>query len=357
MIKVLHVMPMLGVGGASNLMSEIIPNLNSHPDIKAELVISKFLDKSFLPRYKKAGVYVHVIGGGSTHSIKNIFQIARLIKDYDLVHVHLFPSLYWVAIANLFINKPLVYTEHSTSNSRRGKWFLRGIEKWAYNHYRKIICISEQTKDSLRDWIKAKDDDSRFEVINNGVNLDSFKDIKRERLYPYALIMVARFVAAKDHETVIKAMTLLGNDIHLVLVGDGERKASCEKLVDELGLKERVHFAGVQSDIPKWLGKVDIGIQSSHWEGFGLAAVEMMAAGLPVVASDVDGLKQVVDGAGVLFPHGDYEKLAEEVKRLISDKEYYNRIQLNCLERSNSYGIESTVQKYIDTYKNILQCK
>ena len=102
MIKVLHVMPMLGVGGASNLMSEIIPNLNSHPDIKAELVISKFLDKSFLPRYKKAGVYVHVIGGGSTHSIKNIFHIARLINDYDLVHVHLFPSLYWVAIATQY---------------------------------------------------------------------------------------------------------------------------------------------------------------------------------------------------------------------------------------------------------------
>lgn len=354
MIKVLHVMPMLGVGGASNLMSEIIPNLNSHPDIKAELVISKFLDKSFLPRYKKAGVYVHVIGGGSTHSIKNIFHIARLINDYDLVHVHLFPSLYWVAIANLFINKPLVYTEHSTSNSRRGKWFLRGIEKWAYNHYRKIICISEQTKNSLQDWIKAKDDDSRFVVINNGVDLNSFKDIEKERLYPHTLIMVARFAAAKDHETVIKAMTLLNDDVHLILVGDGERKASCEKLVDELGLKERVHFVGVQSDIPKWLGKADIGIQSSHWEGFGLAAVEMMAAGLPVVASDVDGLKQVVEGAGILFPHGDYEKLAEEVKKLIVDKDYYSQTKQKCLECSKRYGIESTVQKYIDVYKNIL---
>lgn len=63
MIIVLHVMPMLGVGGASNLMSEIIPKLNTHPDIKAELVISKFLDKSFLPRYEKAGVKVHLIGG------------------------------------------------------------------------------------------------------------------------------------------------------------------------------------------------------------------------------------------------------------------------------------------------------
>lgn len=357
MIKVLHVMPMMGVGGASNLMSEIIPIQNVHPNIKAELVISKFLDKSFLPRYEKAGVKVHVIGGGSTHSLKNIFHIASLIKDYDVIHVHLFPSLYWVALANIFIKKPLVYTEHSTSNSRRGKWFLQGIEKWAYKHYRRIICISEQTKDSLQEWIKTKDNDSRFVVINNGVDLNSFKDIERERLYPHTLIMVARFAAAKDHETVIKAMTLLDDDVHLVFVGDGERKSTCEKLVNELGLNNRIHFAGVQSDIPKWLGKADIGIQSSHWEGFGLAAVEMMAAGLPVVASDVDGLKQVVAGAGVLFPHGDYKKLAEEVKELISDEDYYDSTKQKCLEHSKSYGIDFTVQKYIDVYKDILSRK
>lgn len=355
MIKVLHVMPMLGVGGASNLMSEIIPCLNSQPGIKAELVISKFLDKSFLPRYKNAGVNVHVIGGGSTHSFKNIFQIARLIKDYDVVHVHLFPSLYWVALANTFCHKPLVYTEHSTSNSRRGKWFLRGVEKWAYKHYRRIICISEQTKNSLQSWIKANDDDSRFVVINNGVNLSSFKNTQIEQIYPHTLIMVARFAPAKDHETVIRALTLLDDDVHLIFVGDGERKATCEKLVDELGLKDRVHFAGVQSDIPKWLGKADIGIQSSHWEGFGLAAVEMMAAGLPVVASDVDGLKQVVEGAGLLFPHGDYEKLAEEVGKLLSDKDYYNSTKHKCLERSINYSIDSTVKKYIDIYKML--CK
>jgi glycosyltransferase involved in cell wall biosynthesis len=295
-----------------------------------------------------------VIGGGSTLSLKNIFHIAGLIKDYDVIHVHLFPSLYWVALANIFIKKPLVYTEHSTSNSRRGKWFLRGIEKLAYKHYRRIICISEQTQISLRDWIKAKDNDSRFVVINNGVDLNSFKDIEGERLYPHTLIMVARFAAAKDHETVIKAMTLLDDNVHLIFVGDGERKSTCEKLVDELGLNNRIHFAGVQSDIPKWLGKADIGIQSSHWEGFGLAAVEMMAAGLPVVASDVDGLKQVVDGAGALFPHGDYKKLAEEVKKLIYDKDYYDSTKQKCLDRSKFYGIDSTVQKYIDVYKDIL---
>lgn len=354
MIKVLHVMPMLGVGGASNLMSEIIPMLNMHPDIKAELVISKFLDKSFLPRYEKAGVKVHLIGGGSTRSFINIFHIARLIKDYDVIHVHLFPSLYWVAFANIIVKKPLVYTEHSTSNSRRGKLLLRGIEKWAYKHYRRIVCISEQTKKSLQSWIKAKDNDSRFMVINNGVDLDSFANIERERLYPHTLIMVARFAAAKDHETVIKAMTLLNDDVHLIFVGDGDRKSSCENLVEELGLKDRIHFVGVQSDIPKWLGKADLGIQSSHWEGFGLAAVEMMAAGLPVVASDVDGLKQVVAGAGVLFPHGDYKKLAEEVKKLISNKVYYNSTKQRCLDCSKSYGIELTVQKYIDVYKDIL---
>jgi glycosyltransferase involved in cell wall biosynthesis len=262
--------------------------------------------------------------------------------------------LYWVAFANLFVKRKLVYTEHSTYNKRRNKWYLAPFERWAYSRYTKIISISDQTESNLKSWLNVDGEDKRFVVINNGVNLNEFKDCAHEKEYPHTLIMVARFAPAKDQATIIRAMALLDKDVHLILVGDGETIESCKVLASELAVNERVHFVGMQSDIPNWIAKADIGIQSLHWEGFGLTAVEMMAGGLPVVASDVEGLKQVVEGAGILFPHGDYEKLADIVKRLLSDAEYYEQVKRRCLERCERYSIKSMVESYINVYKEIL---
>ena len=121
-----------------------------------------------------------------------------------------------------------------------------------------------------------------------------------------------------------------------------------------LGVEERVHFVGRQSDIPKWIEIADIGIQSSIWEGFGLTAVEMMAGGLPVVASDVEGLRDVVYGAGELFPSGDYERLAKIINQMIEDKDYYELLRSRCISRSKNYDIGTMVNAYIDMYNRIV---
>lgn len=354
MIKVLHIMPILSVGGASRLMSEIVPMMNSSENIKVDFLISQCLNDTFMPVFEKTGVKVYILGN-SIYSPLNIFKIAKYLKQYDIIHVNLFPSIYLVALANIIVRKPLVYTEHNTTNNRRNKKYLQPLEKWVYKQYRKIISISEGTRQNLKTWINADKEDERFVVINNGVNLDAFKNIKKEYIYPNTLIMVARFAPAKDQATIIKAMTLLDKDVHLILVGDGETIESCKKMASELAVNERVHFVGTQSDVPSWIGKADIGIQSSHWEGFGLTAVEMMAGGLPVVASDVEGVKQVVEGAGVLFPHGDYGKLAEEIKKLLYDKDYYELVKDRCMERSEMYDIKAMVESYVNVYKEILQ--
>ena len=349
-------MPILSVGGASRLMSEIIPLINNSGKVKAEFLIDKCLNTTFMSEYKKNCIKVHILEL-PIYSPLNIFRIAYLIKDYDIIHVNLFPTLYWVAFANMLLHKPLIYTEHSTTNSRRNKWYFRIPEKWVYKQYKKIISISEGTEANLKKWIHADKDDTRFVVINNGVSLEAFKNCSHEHLYPHTLIMVARFAPAKDQATIIKAMTLLDKDVHLILVGDGETIESNKKLALKMAVNERVHFVGTQADVPSWIGRADVGIVSSHWEGFGLTAVEIMAGGLPVVASDVEGVKQVVEGAGLLFPHGDYEKLAEIIKELLYNKEYYEQVKRDCLERSKKYGIKAMVDSYINVYKEVMQCK
>ena len=347
-------MPVLSVGGASRLMSEIIPRINQSQEYEVEFLINRCIDSSFMPKFEKAGIKVHELKSSRIYSPLNIFQIAKYIKGYDLIHANLFPTLYWTAIANIFSRRTLVYTEHSTSNSRRNKRYFRLIEKWVYKQYDKIISISDGTEKNLREWVQARNDDKRFVVINNGVDLAAFRKIKHESVYPQTLIMIGRFAPSKDQKTVIRAMPLLNDEVHLILVGDGELIGSCKELAREIRVSGRVHFVGTQADVPSWIGKADVGILSSHWEGFGLTAVEMMAGGLPVVACDIDGVKQVVDGAGVLFPHEDYKALAYILSKLLNDTAYYDDVKQKCKERCDKYDIKTMVESYIDVYKNLL---
>lgn len=168
------------------------------------------------------------------------------------------------------------------------------------------------------------------------------------------VIQISAFRNQKDQETLIKAMQYCSENVILWLVGDGENRMKCENLVKELNLSERIIFLGIRTDIPQLLRNTDIVVLSSHWEGFGLAIVEGMATNLPVIASDVPGLRDIVNGAGLLFPVGDEKILAEKINSLISDKDFYERTAKACFERAKQYDINVMVEQYIELYKHLL---
>lgn len=174
-MKILFISPVLSIGGTSKLMSEIIPMINAYKGIEVDFLISRCVNDAFMPLFNKADIKVHTLNL-SAYNPLIIFKIAKYLKRYDVIHVNLFPLQYWTAIANLVCRKPMVYTEHNTYNDRRDKWYLRVVEKWVYKRYRKIISISEATQVNLKKWLNAANDDKRFVVINNGVNLESFKN-------------------------------------------------------------------------------------------------------------------------------------------------------------------------------------
>ncbi len=350
-MRILQVIESLKIGGAERLLSDMLPLMAEHHQVT--LLVNRDIDNDFSRRVKAAGVRVEVLENIGLHSLKNIFRLRKAFKDYDVVHVHLFPTLYWAALASLCSSVPLVLTEHSTSNRRRGRWYFRPIEQFVYSRYQRVISISQQTQDALTDWLRISHDSSRFVVVNNGINLSAFSHHERQKDYPHTLVMVSRFVASKDQMTVIRALSLLPNDVHVIFVGDGEALIHCKDLASALGVADRTHFVGSQSDVSLWIAQADIGVQSSHWEGFGLTAVEMMAAGLPVVASSVEGLRQVVEGAGVLFEAGNAPELANAVSQLLSDADYYKKIANQCAARSADYDIRMMVNQYLKTYSSL----
>ncbi|MBD5632815.1 MAG: glycosyltransferase family 4 protein [Clostridia bacterium] len=345
-MKILHIINSLEIGGAQRLLSDLIP-IQIQQGLEVDVLVGDDKESKFSEIISNSECNILKINRKKYKSFSGIRTIRQLIRDYDIVHVHLFPSLYLVALASLGLKTKLIYTEHSTSNRRRDKAYLRPIEQFIYKQYDKIISISQQTQTALQKWLQSYD--NRFVVINNGVDVRKFEYVKSP-VKNKSLIMISRFVPAKDQATAIKALQYLDSDITLTLVGDGENLDHCKNLAQTIGVYDRINFLGSRSDVPELISSSYIGIQSSNWEGFGLTAVEIMAAGKPVIASDVDGLKQVVEGAGIIFQNGNANQLAEKIKLLINNKDLYNAVSSKCNNRASQFDIKHMAYEYNRIY-------
>lgn len=347
-MRILHVITSLEFGGAQRLLVDLLP-LQSALD-EVTLLVYERVYNDFERTIEEAGIKILCLNEHIFHNPRVIFRLRKIFRDYDLVHAHLFPTIYWASLAARGVGVKLVYTEHSTSNSRRNKSYFRPIERLMYSRYDRIISISQQTQEALTSWLGQRDE--RFVVINNGVDTKKFSSVKVS-VVPKSLIMVSRFASSKDQETVIRAMEHIDKEAVLRFVGDGENRTHCEVLAQELGVSDRVQFLGSRSEVPELIASSYIGIQSSNWEGFGLTAVELMAAGKPVIATNVDGLKQVVEGAGEIFNVGNASELAAQVNYLLHDREYYQMIAKKCIQRAITYDISLMSEKYLKLYKSL----
>ncbi len=360
-MKILHIINSLHFGGAEKLLLDTVPEYIQR-GVETEILL---LDGHKTPFYtdlmEKYQVKIHA--NPRKYSIYNplhILRIRRRIKHYDIVHVHLFPSLYWTALATLFLRytTKLIVTEHNTENRRRNVPLLKYIDRYVYKKYDKIIAISEGVKENLQKHLGKHH--HTICTINNGIDTQLFREA-----IPYSknalgipesakiIVQVSSFTAQKDQNTLLKAISLVPEEVHLLLIGDGPLKEEKQELAFTLKINQNVHFLGYRTDIPQLLKTSDISVLSSHYEGFGLAIVEGMASGNPCVASDVSGLSEVIGEAGILFEQGDYIQLKEILQQLLSDHEYYKKIQKKCTERAQQYDVSLMVDAYMNLYNTL----
>lgn len=358
-MKILQVITSLSTGGAEKLISEISPMLRDKGH-QIDVLAFDGTDTAFKKTLTDKGIKVYSFGKEcNVYNPLFIFRLAKIMKNYDIVHTHNTAPQLFAAIGSLLCSVQLCTTEHTTSNRRRDwKWYAL-IDKWMYSRYRKVICISDSTEQNLREFIK--DNSDKICTISNGINVTSYShavSVDKSTISKHperkVVAMVAGFRYQKDQETLIRAFNYLPEDYELWLVGDGERRSMIEQCIKDNNLENRVLLLGIRSDIPSILKSVDVVVQSSHWEGFGLAAVEGMAAGKPVVASDVEGLAQVVEGAGILFTLGDDKQLADIIKQLLEDYTFSQKVSAKCWERAQKFDIQKMVDAYNDVYMGLV---
>ena len=366
-MRILQVITSLDMGGAETLVVNLIPRLQDLGHT-VDLCVFDGTETPLTQRLKKESpqTKIYTLGHGVYNPLY-IFKLVKIMKNYDIVHTHNSSPQLFVAIADLFQQTKLVSTEHNTSNRKRNwKWY-RPIESWMYGRYDHIICISKIAEEKLREYMAGEwliETSNKFKsitTINNGIDVNAIseavpcKELLELKENRKAILMVAGFRKQKDQDTILKALTLLDkNKFEVWFAGIGERMEEVQQLAKSLGVDDRVRFLGLRTDIPNVLKAADIIVMSSHWEGLSLSNVEGMSAHKPFIASDVNGLKEVTKGYGILFPHEDGKALANEINQLAESDKYYDEVANRCYNRALEFDISKMVNGYNQVYQKVI---
>ena len=364
-MKILEVITSLLIGGAEHIVVQLTEDLRRRGH-QVDIVVFNGEDTNFTREVEAMGpteggvpaVKLYRLGTGFYNPMY-ILQLRRIMKHYDVVHTHNSSPQLFAAIANIGLGKTLITTEHNTNNRKRGNRLLTALDMWMYKRYKRIVCISDIAKQLLEEYLYGQtsdSSDSRIVVINNGVDVDSYYNAKPlpELSHEGCLVcvMVAGFRKQKDQDTIIRAIASLPEDYELWLVGDGVRRQEIEALIAKENVGSRVKLLGVRGDVARVLKSADVVVMSSHWEGLSLSNIEGMSSGKPFIASRVNGLKEVTDGYGILFEHGNSQELADIIRRLHDDADYYRQVAEKCHERALQYDINIMTREYEKVMKN-----
>ena len=208
----------------------------------------------------------------------------------------------------------------------------------------------------------------KLDVFYNGLDVDSFTRNDQDRVRIRQLVgatpddVVVTNVSALRHPKgmqnfVSAAIRLceLRRNVVCVLVGDGPQREELHKLVSEAGAQVRICFAGAQQQIAPWLSASDIGVLSSEAEGFSNSILEYMAAGLAIVATNVGGNVEALQGAGMLVPPRNVDELLTAILKLVDDAQLRTELGLSALQRAvSAYALPAAREKLLAYYRGLL---
>lgn len=361
-MRILHIITSLRTGGAERLVTELALRHRIAGD-KVEVLLFDGTRTPLVEELEKVGTPVHAlgVGPGAMYNPFLLPKLARFLRQhaFDIVHSHNTPCQFLTALVPARFR---ITTEHGSQNRRRNWLWFKPIDRWMYGRYKSIVCVGEETRKTLSDWLDKPELDKRMTIIPNGIDLERIltatpaKDLAIQE--GHKVLMVSAFRPEKDQQTLIRAVYHFPDNYHLYLAGGAETPEN-QRLLEECKILSRdlpIHFLGIRSDVPAILAATDVIVLSSKHEGMSLSVLEGMASGKPLLASDVEGMRDLVSGAGLLFPLGDSEKLAGLIRQVCENPDLAHEIGERCRKRAKQYDIAKTARRYREEYDKILAC-
>lgn len=302
--------------------------------------------------------------GSGPRSVSNIWklrsEISRLRRLHPdlIVHAHLTWPFIYVALATLFTPVRLFYTEHNTYNRRRKVPGFRLLDRLLYSRYEKVICISDGVYQSLSRWIGEGLSVGRLVTIPNGARLHEARVRSAINGRKVSLVSVGSLTEKKNFAMAIEAIGQLRNRVdEYVIVGEGPERGNLERLSASLGLADIVALPGWSDDVEWYFTQADMQLIPSQWEGFGLVAAEGMSTGLPVIVSEVDGLKEVVgpesEAVTLVTEHQSVSAWVNALNVAISKCEKLSPKYISAIAsgQSGKFSLDRMASEYLDAYE------
>jgi glycosyltransferase involved in cell wall biosynthesis len=354
------------VGGAE----EMVLNLVRHLPARFEPVVCCIHEAGPIgDEIRRTGTPVDVLG--LTPGLRrplDVNGIRRYLREKQpqIVHTFLLTASLYGRLAALLARVPIVigtevniYEKKQPAHALAERLLMAGTDR--------VVVSAESVRDFYVRQVHA--DPAKVTVIYNAVDFSQARAATSREAMRGALGIpagapvagvIARLTEQKGHRHLLDALAATPElaDVHLLVVGGGDLRDELGRRADALGLSSRVHFTGPRRDLGDLLGAMDVFVMPSLWEGLPLSLVLAMGAAVPVVATAVAGIPEVVDSGrtGLLVPPGDAPALGVALARVFGDHAFRHQIgvegQASVLPR---FGVDRYVQAIVDLYDELLE--
>jgi glycosyltransferase involved in cell wall biosynthesis len=390
-LKIMQLVSNLDIGGAQEVVRTLAENLSEAGCVS---VVCTFKDGPLRAEIEQLGIPVEILPErrysvvAFPQFLKELLQLRRellrVVNKYqvDVVQTHLLRSMDFLALSLRLNAGPKVFwTFHNSlfdlreDHLTRHKWLLKPKRISHHLLYRLgsrwvngLVAVSEDVKKSILETMNGIPAD-KISVILNCVDVSRYGQVTNRSALrmglgfaetDHLMALVATFKRQKGHKVLLEAAAELipqFPNLHILLVGDGELRDELQAIARDLNLDRNVHFLGMCSDIPEILAASDSFVLPSLWEGLPMALIEAMASGLPVIATDVSGTRQVVvpGETGILVVPGDAQELASAITEFLTNPARAHAMGTHARQRvERLFSAQKQAREYVSLFEQAL---
>jgi len=354
-MKIAQLISNLSYGGAEKQLTYLCDGLRQHGH--SVTIASMRSGGELTDQFRQRFEQVREFGMRGPLDWSAYFRVRRWLKQEapDLLHTHLFKADVYGSIAARSMKIPVISTKHNEDPYLKNP-FVGWLARRAAQNCERIVAVSNAVRAHLIQIARLAE--TRIQVIPLGIPIsDSNRVSQRSAESSVRFGIIARLVEQKGHRVLMQAFRDAKESlshIQLSIFGGGPLEEDLRKLAQSYGLEDCVRFHGVVLDSSQ-LYDVDVVVLPSLWEGAGLSLLEAMSYGIPVIASKVGGIPELVSqDCGLLVPSGDVSALSAAILKLAQQEDLRKRMSEHCRKHVRKFDFQNTLDATLRLYKEVL---